>query len=114
MSTLSMGEAILQTMPALEKDQHAVLEAWDDLPPDQHLSPLSKTRFMDLKCVVWPEMPHSIRDMCRQKAPAALINPSEGGGVLPGYPLQCKPSYQLDLHLLQGMSFEGLSSQYFY
>jgi hypothetical protein len=92
----ALGLALKQLLPALSKNLHAQAESWDAAAESDDGGGGGPARLMRLRCVRWPEMPHSLRRYCATHTPAVLINPTDQEARRRRLPPAFGPAAQLD------------------
>lgn len=77
-------------------------DSWDLEEDDLEGLGAAKGRLMNLKCVIWQDMPPSFRRHCQAAAPAVVINPSPEDITRRKLPREFDPEFDLDHDFLSG------------
>lgn len=99
----ALAEALLGVLPRLERTPaEGVADDWEAAAEAPAATGIG--RFMHLKCVVWPEMPHETKRLCEAAAPAVAINPTSAAAVGRRLPPCCLADTDLDAAALAGVA----------
>ena len=98
-----MGYALLGILPKLEQGTVGIVDSWEEAAEEStHDAP--QGRLMRLRCVLWPEIPFEIKQMCLEVAPALSINPSAAEIKAKKLPPESSARCELDGELAAGVA----------
>ena len=104
-----MGAALKHVLPGLHSASEDLPDAWDALQVGGAI-PGGAGRLLSLRCIVWPGMPHAVKQHCAKHAPAVAVNPSDADVVRLGLMPAARAAGRVDDPLLEVLASPGRES----